>query len=136
MPEVRFYSSANDQCRMLVECLEELKKKKFDSQDLVVLSTHGNKRCVAHSINIQAWKGKLRPYGEATSGSDIRYCSIHAFKGLEAPVVIVTDVDTFEKPTARTLFYVAATRALHRLIILANKDIKDEMNKAISLGAD
>jgi len=132
MPEVRFYSSANEQCRMLVACLEELRKEKFDSQDVVVLSTHGNEKCVAHSINIQAWKGKLRPYGETTIGGDIRYCSIHAFKGMEAPVIIVTDVDTFENPTARTLFYIAATRALHRLIILANDSIRNEMSKAFS----
>ncbi len=133
MPEVRFYSSANDQCKLLVACLEELKKENITFKDVAVLSTHGNDNCVAHSINIQAWKGKLRPYVEATTGGDIRYCSIHAFKGMEAPVIIVTDVDTFEKPTSRTLFYIAATRALYRLIILANKDIKDEMNNAIRL---
>ncbi len=56
-----------------------------------------------------------------------RYCSIHRFKGLEAPAVIVTDVTDLDDPDARSLLYVGCTRALHRLVILAHERLRDRI---------
>ena len=46
--------------------------------------------------------------------------SIHEFKGLEAPAVILTDVD-LSKEYHRDLLYVGASRATDRLVVLEQR---------------
>ena len=49
----------------------------------------------------------------------VRYSTIHAFKGLEAPAVVVTDLDeTTTTDNFDSLLYVGLTRATDRLIAL------------------
>ena len=48
----------------------------------------------------------------------VRLCSVQAFKGLEAPVVILTELDGYAPARARALFYVGASRAMNHLIVL------------------
>ena len=47
----------------------------------------------------------------------MRWGSIHEFKGLEAPAVVLTDVD-LSKDYHRDLLYVGASRATDRLVVL------------------
>jgi superfamily I DNA/RNA helicase len=75
----------------------------------------------------------LRPYSSRKDNS-IGYCSIQSFKGLEAPVVIVTDIERVADNEAMALFYVAITRAVHRLIILANKAAKKDIINILTGG--
>ena len=53
------------------------------------------------------------------TGSGVRWDTIHAFKGLEAPVVIVTDVDG-TGPRWEDLLYVGMTRATDWLLVLTS----------------
>ena len=42
--------------------------------------------------------------------------SIRRFKGLEAAVIVVTDIDEIVSAEAQKLLYVAVTRAIDRLV--------------------
>ncbi len=53
-----------------------------------------------------------------------RYASIHRFKGLEARAVVLTDFEKLEKARDRDLFYIGATRATQRLVVLANERLR------------
>jgi len=53
-----------------------------------------------------------------------KYCSIYRFKGLEAPAVVITDIEALDTPAQRSLLYVGCSRALHRLVILAHKSVR------------
>lgn len=44
----------------------------------------------------------------------------HAFKGLESPVVVLTELDHLPEDTARRLYYVGASRAMTHLVVLAD----------------
>ena len=103
-PEVYFYSNRADQRSSLIRSLGKLRSEGVKNRDIVILSTMSNVRCVAFSVSEQPWKDCLKPYGILSASNNIRYCSIYAFKGMEAPVVVVTDVDSFDKPTSRSLF--------------------------------
>ena len=39
----------------------------------------------------------------------------------------MTDVHALDTPEARSLLYVACTRALHRLVILASRDVRAQL---------
>ncbi len=41
--------------------------------------------------------------------------------------MVITDVEELETPAQRSLLYVGCTRALHRLVILANAKLKGSL---------
>ena len=49
--------------------------------------------------------------------------TIHRFKGMEVPVVILTNLEGMFSGTAQTLLYVGITRAQGRLIGLEKADV-------------
>ena len=73
---------------------------------------------------------------EEVGHGQIGYCSIHAFKGLEAEVVIVTDIDRITESDALPLFYIAITRALHRLILFMHEHVKKDIGALLRLPPD
>lgn len=127
-PQIRNYSTLQAQVRLLVEELEHLYSEGFTADEIVVLSVRKDSEAVASHVNIHPWQQRLRPVENRTKGH-IGYCSIRAFKGLEAPVVILTDVDRVQDEESVAVLYVGLTRALHRLTVLlhqaARKDLVD-----------
>ena len=115
-PDLRFYRDEEDAPRALVRALEELRGSGYRGRDVVILSTRA-RGSSAERITEQPWSDRLRSMARATGGH-IAYTTIHAFKGLEAPAIVVTDVSEISGATAEALFYVAATRPTERLVML------------------
>ena len=129
-PVLRYYSDEADQRALAAETLGELYGEGFKGDDVVVLSTRADSASCAASISEAPWGGRLRPAWRAEGGR-IPYCSIRRFKGMEAPAVLVTDVEKFGGPESTALFYVAVTRALQRLIILVHESAKESVRDRI-----
>ena len=153
-PEVRWYEDGDEQLELLRAVLTELRDDGFDGPRVAVLSPHGNEDCAAAQLTEQPWRDRLTPLvrepgeeGEeeeelgdwlaACIPSDldavdlrsgkIKYSSIYRFKGLEAPAVVITDIEALETPVQRSLLYVGCTRALHRLVILADRKVRAQL---------
>jgi len=75
----------------------ELGSEGFANNDIVILSTHNDQNAVVNKIDQPEWKDRIRPY-DLTSRNKIGFCSIHSFKGMESPVIIVTDVEQLDRP--------------------------------------
>ena len=125
-PEFLYYSEKEEQEALLCGVLEKLRAQGVDGQEIVILSPRTDFSSLAAQIRKEPWRSRLSPFGQK-SGGRIGYCSVHSFKGLEAPVVIVTDIEHVKGEVARDLFYVAITRALHKLTILASQNGRDEI---------
>ena len=72
--------------------------------------------------NSHVWNGaeELAPI-RLTAGSEpgcVRVVGINAFKGMEAPVVILTELNHLAPQKARQMHYIGASRAVHHLIVL------------------
>jgi len=124
-PHTMYYRDHSDQQHLLISALETLHKERFDWEDIVVLSPRRDDRSTAASLE-SPWDQRLRPYRHRQKGN-IGYCSIQAFKGLEAPAVIVTDIDSVNNDHTRALFYIALSRAVHQLFVLINAEAKSEV---------
>ena len=88
------------------------------SLDHIVILTPSsrNRSRLQHGLKLGnltlSWEG-------ATGAQEIRISSIHAFKGLEADVVILAETSRLASmPGARQLGYVALSRAKHHLIVI------------------
>jgi DNA polymerase III delta prime subunit len=123
-PEIRYYSGMPDQCEKLGRVLRQLLDEGFRGSEITVLSARGQGAC-ATQITASPWRERVGPLGQA-GVPDIGYCSIHAFKGMEAKAVVITDIEHLGDPGAQSLCYVGITRALHRLVILADSGVRVE----------
>lgn len=130
-PTQKFYSGATGQHALLIETLDEAYRSGFKGSAVVVLSNRNDAGCVAAAVDESPWKDRLRPIRDASTGH-VGYCSVHAFKGLEAPFVIVTDIEQVSGPDAEALFYIAITRAMERLVVLASETARMEVIKLLT----
>jgi len=125
-PEIQYYASPALQQSILAKVLDGLLAERYSYRDVVILSPRADGSSAASLVQSAPWKDCLRPLGRA-SEAEVKFGTIHAFKGLEAPVVIVTDIEHIKGPDAQALFYIAVTRPLDRLIILADQSAKPEV---------
>lgn len=130
-PKINYYQDEAGQQALLVEALQELWREGYRTRDIVVLSTRSDAASAAAMVNVSPWKDRLRPAYMAGSGH-IPYCSVHAFKGMEAAAVIVTDINTISGAAPASLFYVAVTRAVDKLVMLAHDAARNEVITALS----
>lgn len=129
-PEIYYYSSRVEQKTLLIHSLEQMRSLGFGYEEIVVLSSKSENTCLASQVDIEPWGNMLHPYVRGNTRF-IGYTTIHAFKGLEAPAIVITDVEHILGTTPTALFYVAITRALQRLTIIASSSIKQEMIQSL-----
>lgn len=133
-PILLYYDDLEHQKRLLQKVLQDLYEKGFSGKDIVILSTEAEGAC-ASKLEEQPWKSRIRPFGNTGKGY-IGYCTVHSFKGMEAPVIILTDFSRFSGRLDKDLFYIAATRSKLRLIVLASIRVKENIVHALLDGGN
>ncbi len=64
--------------------------------------------------------GKFRLSAKANGSNRIRFESIHRFKGLESPVVILCDMEELHRESRRSVWYTGLSRAQAGLVLLVH----------------
>lgn len=128
----RPYTGRRDQERQLLTQLNRLAEDGFRPDDIVILSPDA--RGAAADCNDPALRNRLCPLSASAPGRT-RYGTVHAFKGLDAPAVIVTDIDSVTDQTAADLLYIAMTRSTGPLCLLVDKRISHELTELVMPGA-
>jgi hypothetical protein len=129
----RFWRSLEDQETLLNNAVSELRRA-FHADEIVILSLNADDRSCAGLLASRA-PGKYVPLRElgTTNMRGIRYASVHAFKGLEAPAIIITDIMLLDD-LARALLYVGMSRARIRLILLMQETCRKEYDRMLEAG--
>ena len=130
-PIIRWYKSGAHQKRVFAGVLDSLLDEGVRLRDLVVLSTRNESNSLIRSLDdgLQEMFAPLAKIGFKRWKAEQEravYASIHAFKGLEARHVIITDVDEVGSEMMNSLLYIGITRALHTLAILASEKAKTQ----------
>lgn len=109
------YVRGEDQSALLRQAVEALREESFDLSEIVVLSPLGADSVAATTSDPWLKSVLVQADGDTIKKGKIRFSSIQAFKGLEAPAVIVTDLDRRNVPNFESILYVGLTRATDRL---------------------
>lgn len=120
-PEMLYYDSNSSQEKMLQDLLARLYDEGYSGREIAILSPRVD--AAAAQLTDPPWNDRVKP-AETELPGGIRYCTIQAFKGLEAPIVILTDITSIGTADDQSLFYVGVTRATERLYVLASSDLK------------
>lgn len=115
------YEQGEDQSDRLRNAIEALREEHFELSEIVVLSPLSAGSVAARTTD--SWlRGVLEPAdGRTPKKGKLRYSTIQAFKGLDAPAVVVTDLDRTAVPDFESVMYVGLTRATDRLYGLLEK---------------
>lgn len=118
-PVFRQYPAGQDQSGLLATAIRGLKDDGYDLNEIVVLSPLRDASTAATTTDPWLRQILRQADGRAARPGQVHYSTIHAFKGLEAPAVVVTDLDTTKiTDNFDSLLYVGLTRATDRLVAL------------------
>ena len=122
-PRMYWYGSSAEQGRRLVQAIQDLRNEDFSLEEIVVLSVRR-----AGSVAMNTTDTWLRRVLVETRTPDpvigrVRFSTVHSFKGLESPAVVLTDIDDFNTPNLADLLYVGITRATDRVSVLSDKSV-------------
>jgi hypothetical protein len=123
-PTTLYYEDGADQLEALAETLESLYEAGFTGSDIAILSPRSDGAAFGLS---QPWSDRIRRYVVGGSGGYMGATTIHAFKGLEAPVVLLTDIENVDTDSRQALLYTGMTRATDRLVLLASGTVAQDL---------
>lgn len=110
---------------------------KLARSDVVVLTPRSNRSSWLMNTSgtpVEAWPYRLMPeYGPEgavlplpTKGNEVRVATIHRYKGLESPVVVLAEIDgRVDDEDLASLMYVGATRARSHLVLVVADALRD-----------
>lgn len=109
------YRRGDDLSNLLREAIQALRDDKYELNEIAVLSPLGSDSVAASTTD--PWlRQVLKPAdGRPRKRGELQYSTIQAYKGLDAPAVIVTDLDRDLVPNFESILYVGLTRATDRL---------------------
>ncbi len=126
--EYRYWRAGTDLRELVAKIVDRLTKEGIPIDDVVILSPRRLKNSELAGV------GKISRFpladisrGTADTHSVVKFSTIHSFKGLESPVVIVVDIDDVDEEEPQSLLYVAMSRARSLLILM----IHERARKAI-----
>lgn len=119
--EVHLYANAAGLKQQLRQALHRLvSQEDVSPEDIVILTPRAAGRS-------QLWQfGSLGNFGLtdqwSAGGADIYCTTVHSFKGLESPVVILAEIDEQVVLDLEAILYVGCSRAVSHLIVLAESN--------------
>ncbi|TVT52288.1 AAA family ATPase [Amycolatopsis rhizosphaerae] len=111
------YRTKQEQSSLLAAAIRSLREEGYDLDEIIVLSPKRDGSVA--EITTDRWlRQVLKPAdGLPARPGQLQYSTIHAFKGLEASAVVVTDLDrSAAADNFDSLLYVGLTRATDRLV--------------------
>ena len=132
--ETIFYSNADEQVRLLSHHLDGLIKDYMPKQ-IVILSSRKDEDSAACTLKSRIDTGILvQQKSKKNEENLVGHCTIHSFKGMESPVVILTDINKVTGKQAESLLYIGMSRARIKLIILLHERCRRDWQNAIQEG--
>ncbi|WP_448006151.1 NERD domain-containing protein [Agromyces bauzanensis] len=114
---VRFDRGA-DQSVKLASAIKSLRDEGYELSEIAVLSTRRADSVAANSTDTWLRQILVPADGRTRQAGKVIYSTIHAFKGLEASAVVLTDLDRDLAAPFEALLYIGITRATDRLVAL------------------
>lgn len=122
-----FFANGASSTKRIEQIVAMLRKSGHRPGDVVILGPRRREKSVLAGVStVGGWR--LRDLGVAGS-DDLAYATIHSFKGLERPVVIVIEAGTSDPIETDSLLYVAMSRARVRLFVICREESRSVIEK-------
>ena len=126
--ELTWYTSADDQRNTVSARLRKLRHEGFAGRQITVLSRYRLERSIAREVLGMPIKDISRG-GIGSAGDEITFSTISSFKGLEAEVVLLVDVDDLSTADGLISVYVGASRARVALYVFISDQVRNQFRE-------
>ena len=136
----RYWRNNEDKKRILNDVIVKLLKEGARPHEIIILSSRQFENSAVAGVDrvaglkIQQLTKKMPDQNDKS----IHFSTIHAFKGLESPYVILVDIEDIESNEPRSLLYIGMSRARSLLILLfpksAEKQVQNCIREALTKG--
>jgi hypothetical protein len=132
--EVAWYGTPDEQLSLVLQRLRHLRHEGFAPRQMTVLSRYRLERSIAQGglelpIRDVSRGGLGAPDGEVT------FSTISSFKGLEAEVVLLVDIDDLSSADGLMSVYVGASRARVALYVFISEQVRGQFREhALAFG--
>ncbi|HID64097.1 MAG TPA: hypothetical protein EYP49_15370, partial [Anaerolineae bacterium] len=131
--EIHTYADMNGLKRVLRQVLHRLVvEENVFPEDIVILTPKGRRRSDLWRLGTV---GNFRLTDQWSAGSGEIFCStIHSFKGLESPIVILAEIEPYGAQDLEPILYVGCSRACNHLIVLASTRLSEDVKRRLISG--
>ena len=119
---IKTYKKTADQVAALETILRMLLREGIKPEQIAILSPIRFSNSAASMVTECV-------VSEQPGNNTVFYSTIHGFKGLESPVIILTDIDNLADEARMNILYVGMTRAKSALYILAQEKTAKQLGK-------
>lgn len=135
--EHRYWKEPADLVHSLTTVVERLVKEQMPIEDVIILSPRRLENSgLAGVERISRYPLADVSRGYTESPHSLKFSTIHSFKGLESPVVIIVDIDQVDSDEPQSLLYVAMSRARSLLILLVSEVARASLERRIREGME
>jgi ATP-dependent exoDNAse (exonuclease V) beta subunit len=129
-----FVKNQADEKEQLEKVLSKLLKDGVASSDIIILSPNRFEVSAASKIADQtSFKVRdIRDVKQIVPELCIAFSTIHAFKGMESPTVVLCGVSDISDEEKRSLLYVGMSRARSHLILMLGEKTKTLLPSLVS----
>lgn len=113
------YTCREDFKAQVKELMKKLRAGGINSSDVVFLAPKKYSNSILHEIGVEV--NELGDHYDSKSMLP-RFATIQGFKGLDAKIVVLVDIDTIFPQNFSKFFYIAGTRARTLLYVAASKE--------------
>lgn len=124
-----FYKDEITQVKQLSLLIKKGLDSGFNASDIVILSKRSEIKSISKYFNKE-----LKVFPFTLRRKCVTYTSIHKFKGLEAPYIILTDFDELETDESKKLLFTGASRATDSVHYLFSDSTKTSFLKLLMQG--
>jgi hypothetical protein len=129
--DYRFWQTRDDQLNRLAEAVSDLLRDGLAPEQIVILSPVRLEHSVATRLVSRGFRVvEVNEPSQAVGGS-ISFATMQAFKGMESPVAILTDLRGMEEADRHSLLYVAMSRARTALVMLVHQSFRPHVQAAM-----
>jgi superfamily I DNA/RNA helicase len=123
--EVLGYRSEEDLARLTALVLKNLEQEHVPLEDIIVLTPARRAKSALRQ------RGRVNGYEltEDPAPGKVLTCTVHGFKGLERPVVILAEIGERHREDLAKYLYVGGSRARNHLIVLAAEPVARELRR-------
>jgi UvrD-like helicase C-terminal domain/AAA domain len=123
--DILSYRDEDDQARLLALVLKNLEQEQVPLSDIVVLTpARAAKSALRRRARVDGYELSAEP-----EPGKVLACTIHGFKGLERPVVILAEIGERRREDLARYLYVGGSRARSHLIVLATEPVAKELRQ-------
>ncbi len=130
------YTDHEDERRKLLRVVRSLLGQGIKPGNIILLSRYKFENSCLNGENLFTdlctFQNVTRLDPRLWLDDSLKFCTVQSFKGLEAPVVILLDVESFEDMRSRLLNYTAMSRATSLLYVFYNLSAEEELREMVS----